>query len=287
MKITPTCVSCLIKRCAYEAQLVDENKVEEAVKAALENLAELYDSNSCSADVATVVHKAVYETLGGDPYIEMKKSCNQVALELVPKAEKLIQASDDPLKAAVTCAIVGNVFDFGIAGSIVDPKELEKKFDELFEEGIGVDDTEKIKGYLKENAKVLLFTDNCGEVVFDRLLCTELKKHNVHLTVVVKGEPILTDATVADAEELGLNEVADDVLDTGAFAVGLDINRVSPELRMRMDQADLIISKGMANFEVFSELDFKPIAYLLRTKCEPVAAALGLGTELNIARLIE
>lgn len=287
MKITPICVPCLIKRCAYEADLVDPSKVDEAVRLACRMLAELYNTEDCSADIATKVHRAVYDLLETDPYKDMKKSCNQVALQLLSRAEELVKSSSDPLRAAITCAIVGNVFDFGIAGSIQDPGDLGKLFDELYNEGIHIDDTDKIRGYLKENAKILFFTDNCGEVVFDKLLCRELKRFNVHLIIVVKGEPILTDATVEDAEELYLAEAADEIMDTNAFAVGLSYEKATPELMKRISEADLIISKGMANFEIFSEKEFKPIAYLMRTKCKPVADALGLGTELNIAKLIE
>ncbi|UCH90157.1 MAG: DUF89 family protein [Thermoplasmata archaeon] len=287
MKIVAECVPCLIKRCSYEAGLVNPDKIEEVVKLATEMLEDLYSPEECSASVATEVHHAVYTLLGGDPYADIKKSCNQVAMSLVPRAEKLISSDPDPLKAAITCAIVGNIFDFGIAGSAQDPEELGRTFDELYSEGIHIDDTEKIKKYLMEGAKVLFFTDNCGEVVFDKLLCSELKKSGVHLTVVVKGEPILTDATRTDAEDLVFSEVADEIMDTNAFAVGLDFDKITPELLEKIETADIIISKGMANFESFSERNYKPIAYLMRTKCRPVADALGLGTELNIAKLIE
>ncbi len=44
-------------------------------------------------------------------------------------------------------------------------------------------------------------------------------------------------------------------------------------------------SKGMANYETMSEYDFKPIAYLLKTKCESVAEAMGLSRNMNVARV--
>jgi len=49
-----------------------------------------------------------------------------------------------------------------------------------------------------------MFTDNCGEIVFDKILCRELKVFNpgLYVSVVVKGEPILSDATLQDAERL-------------------------------------------------------------------------------------
>jgi uncharacterized protein with ATP-grasp and redox domains len=243
----------------YEAELVDPSKAEDAVLVALDLLSEMYSTDACSAEVATVVHREVYNLLGTDPYVEMKASCNQVATQLLPTAEKYIEEADDRLTAAVTCAIVGNVFDFGIAGSIQDPTELNKKFDELFNDGIHVNDIDKIRKYLKKDAKILLFTDNCGEVVFDRLLCRELMTMGVHLTIVVKGEPILTDATMEDAMELGLSEVSDELLDTGAFAVGMDYEKASPELMERLENADLIFFNDTATTEIYTEREYRPI----------------------------
>jgi uncharacterized protein with ATP-grasp and redox domains len=73
---------------------------------------------------------------------------------------------------------------------------------------------------------------------------------------------------------------------TNAFAVGLDFDKITPELMEKIESVDIIISKGMGNFEAFSETDYKPIAYLLRTKCPPVANALGFELNMNVATLI-
>jgi uncharacterized protein with ATP-grasp and redox domains len=288
MKIRPTCVPCLLNRALYETDLVDSSKALKVIEEACKIIGSYNLKDSCSAIVASEVHKATYEILGNDdPYKEIKDRCNQTALSLLPKAETLIENSEDKLRAAILCSIIGNVMDFGIPSSPESPEKLVEHFDSIVSEGLGVDDTDGMRKYLEKGGKVLYFADNCGEIVFDRLLCRELKKFNVYLTFVARGQPILTDATMDDVREFGLDDVVDEVLTTGCFAVGVDYDKMGEDLREALGGADLIISKGMANYETFSETDYRPIAHLLRTKCKPVAEDMGLRTGINIVKLYE
>jgi uncharacterized protein with ATP-grasp and redox domains len=59
------------------------------------------------------------------------------------------------------------------------------------------------------------------------------------------------------------------------------------ELKQAFENVDLIISKGMGNYETFSETDYRPIAHLLRTKCKPVAEDMGLNMNLNVVKVYE
>lgn len=286
MKIRAICVPCLLNRVIYEAKLIDPSLALKVMEESCKILGS-YDLNeTCSAVVASEVHKKTYDILGtDDPYGEIKNRSNEIALSLLPKAEDFIEISKDRLKAAIVCSIAGNVLDFGISASPESPEALVNDFDDLLAEGLAVDDTEMIKKFLVDGNKILLFTDNCGEVVFDKLLCRGLKKFDIHLTLVVKGEPVLTDATMEDVRQLGLEEVVDEVMTTGSFAVGLGFDRMPEKLEKAIKGADLIIAKGMGNYEAFSETDYRPIAYLLRTKCIPVADDMRLETGLNVAKL--
>ncbi len=288
MKIRAKCVPCLLGRTLYETYLVDPSKALKVMEEACRLIGKYDLENSCSATVATEVHGATYSILSTkDPYKMIKDRCNQTALSILPKAEKLIKNSEDKLQSAMLCSIVGNVLDFGISSSPENPEKLIVEFDKLYSEGLVVDDTDKIRTYLKKGGKVLYFTDNCGEIVFDRLLCREIKKFNVHLTLVVKGQPILTDATLEDVHKFGIEKVVDDVLTTGCFAVGVDFDRLPKDLLNALENTDLIISKGMANYETLSETNYKPIAHLLRTKCEPVAEDMGLKTNINVVKIYD
>ena len=290
MKIQTECVPCLLKRVIFESELIEKNGEinSRIIREACDLLGELYDPGACSAEIATKVHKRVYELLGDvDPYSKLKKLSNKVAISLLPMVYSLLDQSDDRLKTAMECAIIGNVLDFGIDGGSKDPDKLKDDFLTYFKEGLDHDDYQKTRVILEKAQHVILFTDNCGEIVFDKVLCEELKAkyENVDLTVVVRGEPIISDATIEDAREYGLFEVADKVLTTGCFAIGVDFARLPKVVENKLKKADLIICKGMANYEAFSETRYHPVVYLLRSKCSAIARSMGVSLNKSIIKL--
>ena len=292
MKIQTECVPCLLKRIIFEAKQSSDDKTlqTKVIRNACKMLSEIYNPNECSAVIATKVHKMVYDTLGDkDPYAELKINSNLIAKSLLPKMEKLVKKSDDPLKTSMICSIIGNMMDFGIEGASTDPKMLKDIFEKIYSDGLGHDDYPKLKKHLKKAKRVILFTDNCGEIVFDKVLCRELKKFNPSsfITIVVRGKPIISDATLEDVQELNFKEVVDEILTTGCFAIGVDFNSLPPKLEEAIKRADLIICKGMANYEAFSETMYRPIAYLLRTKCSAIANSMKISLDVNAIKVYD
>jgi uncharacterized protein with ATP-grasp and redox domains len=287
MRMNPECVPCLIRRVLFETEEVRPERSAEAVRSAAAALGRLFGDDVCSASVATEVHKETYRIIGNsDPYKALKRKSNEVALELYPAAERFVGASKNPLRDAFLCAILGNVLDFGIGTGYDHPSKLKKEFKNLLAEGLGHDDTTKIRRMLGKAETVFYLADNCGEVVLDRLALKELKKFDLDLTFVVKEEPILTDVTRKDIKGLGIEKIVDRVIEAPGFAVGIDLRSLRGAFGRLLRDADLVIAKGMANFEALSETDIAPIAYLLRTKCAPVANAMGLRKDINAVRLI-
>jgi hypothetical protein len=292
MKIQPECLPCLLKRMLFEAELSTKDTTRQtlALRTACRMLAETYDPNHCSATIATKVHNAVYSALDDpDPYASLKTTSNAIATALVPKIESLIKKSTDPLKTSMVCSIIGNIMDFGIEGSSTHPEMLEEVFDTLYKEGLGHDDYPRLHKLLKKAQQVVLFTDNCGEIVFDKILCRELKQFNpsLHIIAVVKGEPVLSDATLQDAQDIKLHQAVDEVFTTGCFAVGVDFNRLPSKVLFAVKHADVLLVKGMANYESFSETTYRPVAYLLRTKCTAIARSLQLPKGISAIKLYE
>lgn len=286
MKIKPRCVPCLLSRVLFESKLVikDERKLSEIMSKIVKRMAEIYDYKKSSAEIATEIHGYTYELINNnDPYKDLKEKSNEIALNLLPEAKKFIENSKDKLKASIQCSIAGNCIDFGIEGSAKKPEELAQKFHEYLMQGLQHDDTEQLKKYLKGD--ILYFTDNCGEIVFDKLVCEQLKNYDVNLYLVCKKYPILTDATYDDVKKLGFDEVVDEILTTGKFAVGIDFNGISEKLKRLLNEASLIICKGMANYEAFSESNYKPIAYLMRIKCDSIAESMGLEKGINVVKI--
>ncbi|HDN74097.1 MAG TPA: DUF89 family protein, partial [Archaeoglobus sp.] len=132
-------------------------------------------------------------------------------------------------------------------------------------------------------------TDNAGEIFFDTILMNKIKDICSRLTVIVRGRPILSDATLEDARLAGVDKIADELLTNGKGAIGIMVEEL-PELSLkRLEEADIIIAKGMANYECLSEdeLEFKPIAFLLTAKCEPVAKSIGVGVGDMVAMVVK
>jgi uncharacterized protein with ATP-grasp and redox domains len=288
MQMTPECIPCLIRRVLFEAEQVDDSLSATATRNAAEMLGELFGDNVCSATVATQVHRKTYELLGtNDPYGALKRKSNEIALDIYPSAERFVKSSKDPLRSAFLCSIVGNVLDFGIGVGYDNPARLKKEFKNLLDEGLGWDDTARVKALLKKAENVVYLADNCGEIVLDRLALKELKRFDINLTLVIKEEPILADATRKDISGLGMERIVDSIVEAPGFAVGIGLDSLTGKFGKMMRNADLIIAKGMANFESLSETDLAPVAYLLRTKCSPVANALGLRKDINAVKLLE
>ena len=289
MRIHDECVPCLLARVRFEAQLSYPERAVDAVLAAAREIGASRPGD-VSAEIATRAHRAAYEALGtDDPYREAKRVSNEVAMKLLPRARDIIAraAPGDRLRTAALLSIVGNVMDFGIKGGLPDPTMLEGAFDALVEQGLGRDDTDEMARLLGPGRKVAYLTDNCGEVVLDQLLLEELGALGCRVTLVVKGDPILTDATREDVELLGLASLVEEVVDTGPLAVGVDLRTVPEGTRAAIEGADLVIAKGMANFESLSDTDMRPIVYMLRTKCDPVAGAIGEAKDINVLKLFK
>ena len=286
MEIQPDCVPCLMTRVLFQARLVGNGCEFEALSSAMKTYAKEFAKGRNSAEVATEVHRSAYKAMGvPDPYMELKIRSDEVASEYIERAREMVRSSDDSFRTAVLWSIIGNVMDFGSGIAIDHPDEFRKKSDALLSQGISYDDTDKMKEVLLKSKTVVYLFDNCGEVQFDKILIDEIRKMGVRVVGVVRGEPILNDVSAIDVERVGIDKHLDRVLTTSQFAIGLDLKKIDPDLRKEIDGAGMIISKGMANFEALSDQNpDRPIVYILRSKCVPVANALGVEIERNVVR---
>jgi len=140
---------------------------------------------------------------------------------------------------------------------------------------------------IKRAKSVLFLPDNAGEIAFDTLLVKELQSLGKTVTVAVKNSPILNDATLNDAKEVGMDKVADGLMTIGTDSIGLLLDETSPEFREKLSKSDYLIAKGMAYYETLTEIKFnKPVACLLRAKCFPVAHSVGVAKGSNAALLL-
>lgn len=288
MRITPDCVPCLMKRILFQARLLDNGCEADAVAAALNVYAKEYEPGKNSAEVATEVHRAAYGVMKADPYYQMKLDADRIAGEFLDQVTQYVESSEDPFSAAIRVAVIGNIMDFGVGLAIERPEQFRDRFQALLDQGIGSDDTEKLRKKLKESKSILYFFDNCGESQFDKLLIKEIQRMGVRVVGVVRGQAILNDVTLEDAQRIGLDKILDRVVSTGIFAIGANLSKAGGDLKEELQKADLILAKGMANYESLSDQDAGiPKVFILRTKCEPVAKSLGVPPDINVVRFAE
>jgi damage-control phosphatase, subfamily I len=285
MQVFPECIPCLASRVLYEAKLSSTDLATQlkAEEAAVKTMCRMGFEGPIAL-LSTEVHRAVYRILGDDdPYRHVKRLANETAVKLLPTVQALIQTSSDPFRSAVIAAIIGNTFDFGVLGFEVAADDFGKEVATIYRHGLDIDDTDAMKPLLSD---VVYVADNVGEIVYDGLLIEQMRKLGARVTLVVRGGYILTDATIEDVWEFGLDKVADRVITTGSNAIGIKLDEIPAELRDILPRASLIIAKGMANYEMLSEYSFKPVAYLMRVKCAPVAQSVGARVGDFIAKLV-
>jgi uncharacterized protein with ATP-grasp and redox domains len=154
--------------------------------------------------------------------------------------------------------------------------DVEGVLNDLLSQGFAIDEGDRLERAMCRSGEVLYLIDNAGETVFDRVLIEELTSSDLRVTVAAKGQPILNDATVEDALVAGLDQVAD-VVSNGSPMIGTALETCSQEFRHLFEHAQLVISKGQANFETLNETT-KPIFFILKAKCPEVARELGVST---------
>ncbi|MBS7619830.1 DUF89 family protein [Candidatus Bathyarchaeota archaeon] len=289
MKVNSRCGFCLFYRGYREIErsTKDEHVRYEAVKGLLGLLSKEFHREAVPSTLGSMRDRLIKRVTGcGDPYRDLKKLANKEALKMLPRLEALVESQprDERLRTACKIACLGNVIEYDVPGHSHDVGEVLKQ---LEAEEFFIDDTDNFKSLLKPGAKVMLLADNAGEIVLDRLVVRELKDLGCKVTVSVKGGPALNDALMEDAEESGMLNDADEVITTGTDAIGVSLLESSAEFKEKFHASEVIVSKGMANWETLTEMEAPcPILFIFRTKCEPVANSLGAPLEKNIAKLV-
>jgi uncharacterized protein with ATP-grasp and redox domains len=292
VKVEAECASCILARATAETYEATTNPALRfrAMKEIIKLLNREFRPTVVPADIGTKRDRLIKQLTGNnDPYKRNKKMSNEKALKLLPYARKIVEAGytqQERFKKACLCAIVGNIMEFDIPGHKFSFNTLTKSFREAAKDLV-VDDVDKAYELAKKARSVLYLADNAGEIVFDTLLVEQLKNMGLKVTYVVKGGPVINDATLEDVDFSGMNKIADNILTTGTDAVGLLQKEVSPEFLKVYDAAELVFAKGMGYAETLTEYKLmKPHFLLFRTKCNPVANYFCAPRNKNIAKLM-
>ncbi len=291
MKIRPICIVCLISRAYRVVERFTDN--EELGLRALKEVLEALNREINHGDnpfhlvpayLGTVRERTLKKALSlEDPFLSVKKESNAAAMKALPGVLAKMDSKEglDRFREACIAAVAGNTIEFDVLGREFSLDQLYGNI-ERAEGELVIDDTQTLYD-AANGSKTLYLTDNAGEIVFDTILVRELQRAGAKVTVAVKEKPVMNDATMIDALEVNMDEVADKLITTGADTVGLFLQECSQEFLKEYEAADVIVAKGMGNFESMTEYEHPcDVYFLLRTKCTPVAECIGVPRERNV-----
>jgi uncharacterized protein with ATP-grasp and redox domains len=221
-----------------------------------------------SSELAALIHNNIIEKANGvNPYLEVKEYCTKHALKYYEYAKNMVNTSDKRLETACKIAIAGNVMDFGPEATI----DMRKELDRLFEQDFPVFDINEFEMRLSKAKNILYLADNAGETVFDKVLIEEINKP---LKYAVKSKAIMNDAIRHDTKDVNFPSYVE-IIENGNGIQGTVLKRCSQEFMDIYNDADMIIAKGMANFETLPDENDRSF-FLLKIKCSTIADISGI-----------
>lgn len=200
-------------------------------------------------------------------YTDIKKHFNQLMLEQEDWIYADISSAADPIRRALQYVMKGNYIDFGVLSDVNSEKLMEllsQAKDQTIDEQI----FDELMQDLTSAKNMVLLTDNCGEIVLDKLLIRTIMSQfpDLQIHVIVRGGHALNDATMEDACQVGLPDLVK-VIGNGTCLQGTYLPDISKEARDLLEQADVILSKGQGNFESLQYCGLN-IYYLFLCKCD-------------------
>ncbi len=214
--------------------------------------------------------KHIYEqiaTISGikDPYKHIK-------LQSITKAQEIISQipMQQSLDFGLKVAALGNVIDYGSA-SAFDIHSYTFHLDSI---EFAHYDKKAFQAKLECAKNLVYIGDNAGENIFDEFCIRILKSLYPHLciTYFVRGYPIINDITLDDLRQTDSSLFAlCEVLDSGVASPGFLYGLASDMAKQAYDKADVILAKGMGNFECLEIQRDERLFLLFKVKCQVVA----------------
>ncbi|HNW52275.1 MAG TPA: ARMT1-like domain-containing protein [Prolixibacteraceae bacterium] len=265
------CFFCFVR--AFE-KLLEEEKLTVSEKNSFVRGMALQYSTTYQNFSAPLFSRDLHQVLkiysrNPDPFVVVKKQSNDLVLGMYPALKKLLQESENPYETALRLAIAGNIIDFAVG----DTYDLQATIHNVLYSEFAINHSSELRTALLNAKSVLYLGDNAGEIVFDKLFIETIMHPN--LTYVVRGAPVINDATMDDAHYVGMDTVAD-VISSGYDAPSTIVDKCSDEFQKHFNEADVIISKGQGNLEGLLGKTDKEVYFLLMVKCDVIAEALNV-----------
>jgi len=274
LNIDPACVDCIINQSKRVASTINaDEKLSSEILQAVEEMAPGFSFNQSPPEVASAVYEKMAEIAGKDDlYDEVKKLSTLKAQEFVPYLEKEVSSSKTPLLTATKIAVAGNVIDLAAEYAF----DLNEELDKIFHTSFAINDFALLEEKLGKVSTVLYIADNAGEHIFDLIYVKTILSlyPNIKLSYMTRGNAIINDVTFEEAKKAGFAEVCE-LVNSGVNTPGFVYERANIASQKLFDESDLIITKGMGNYECLSHIQRENLYFLLKVKCNVVANSIG------------
>ena len=273
MQIDNECVECIINQSVRVANLItDDESLKNKIISSTKLLSKDFSFNNTPPEIASYVYENMADIAKKyDLYDEVKQNSTKKALSFVPLLKEKLLDSNDKFLTAIKIAVAGNVIDLAAQVEF----DLDEELNKIFYTNFAYDDVDILKQELEKSKTVLLIGDNVGEHIFDYMFIEVLQDFypKIKFSYMVRGNPIINDVTIKEAKEAKFDELCE-LVDSGVNTPGFAYNRANKYSQELFDSVDLVLSKGMGNYECMSELQRKNICFLLKIKCNVVANSL-------------
>lgn len=269
MKLNPNCKACQLRRQEEKIRHFDDEDRKQQYMEAILRRFDTPKEGDCVPSISAELKKFYCSFWGVhmEDFSKINEEYDQLMIDLEEDLRSAIRYSQDPLKAALIYARTGNYIDFAALPDVSKEKALSliksENKDDL--------DEQEYRHFCQDMEKadnVVYITDNCGEIVLDKIAIQILKKTfpNIRITALVRGLPAGNDATMEDADRCGLTDVVP-VLGNGNDVGGTWLHGISTHARELIYDADVILAKGQGNYETLHGCGLN-IYYLFLCKCE-------------------
>ena len=274
MFIEEACVGCIINQSMKVANAIHASKeLESKLTSSVQTMSKNFSFSQTPPEIASDVYEMMSVIANkADLYDEVKDLSTKKALSFIPLLKEKLLLSKDKLLTATKIAIAGNVIDLAAEVEF----DLEEELDKIFDMHFSHNDFEILQNQLSHAKSVLIIGDNVGEHIFDYLFIETLKELFPHgeYSYMVRGNPIINDVTMKEAKSAGFDKLCT-LVDSGVNTPGFTYYRANSHAKELFDNADLVISKGMGNYECLTPSHRNNICFLLKVKCGVVANSLG------------
>lgn len=275
MLASKQCLECLYNQIKNILDIFPQTNNDDILQEVRKNLKKL--PKAPPPKIAVPIYKKL-STMSNqkDFYKQIKETSIQKAHDITQNLKQNLPLNNpyETLKESIKIAALGNIIDYG--------SQTHFSFENFSSAAdFAIFDFEIFEKMLQKSKKILYFADNAGENLFDAILIETIYRQypNIQIFYLTRDKPIINDITLEDITQNTLCHPLQKfckILSSGMASPGFIYSDAPKKIQKMFNEADLIISKGMGNFECLENIKDSRLFLLFKIKCQVVADFLNI-----------